>query len=120
MMEVKAYVRNQMVDRVIDALNEQELVTGIAVVPLREYGHADRSGKIRRIELTKLEMDVSDDLAERIVDCIVENARTGEGHPGDGKVFVSRVQRAVRIEDGAEGEAILRESAHHHPDGDHD
>lgn len=122
MKEIKAYVRNQMVDAVVDALNEKGLVTGIAVVPLREYGHADNTGKLQRIELTKLEMDVADDMAETVVVCILEHARTGPGHPGDGKIYVSDVHRAIRIEDGAEGEQIVREDAHHHrhpdePDG---
>ena len=51
-------------------------------------------------DMAKLEIDVDDILADRVVDTIVAHACTGCGHPGDGRVFVSDLSRAVRIADG--------------------
>lgn len=101
MKEIKAYVRNVMVDDVIDALGKLDAVHGIAVVTLREYGHVDRNGSLDRKEMTKLEVDVADESEQEVVDCIVTHARTGEGHPGDGRIFVTQLHRAVGIADGS-------------------
>lgn len=100
MIEIKAYIRNVMVDDVIDALSKLEAVTGMAVVTLKEYGHAAKNGSLQRVEMTKLEVDVADDAEQQVVDCIVQYARTGKGHPGDGRVFVTQLKQAVRIADG--------------------
>jgi nitrogen regulatory protein P-II 1 len=103
MYEIKAYVKQGKADDVVDALAQLEGVKGIAVVPLQEYGHAQGSGKLTKVEMVKLELDVSSrELADTVARCIVEHARTGEGHTGDGHVLVSEVGRAIRIEDGAD------------------
>lgn len=100
MKEIKAYVREHMLDKVIDALAAIPGMPGIAVVHLREYGHATDEGGLVRIDMAKLEIDVGEDWADRVVEIIVAHARTGSGHPGDGRVFVSDLGRAVRIADG--------------------
>jgi len=100
MKEVKAYVREYMLDKVINALAAIPGMPGIAVVRLREYGHAMDEGGLVRIDMAKLEIDVNDILVERVVNTIVAHARTGSGHPGDGRIFVSDLGRAVRIADG--------------------
>lgn len=120
MKEIKAYVRNEMLDDVIDALGALRGVTGIAVVSLREFGHAANTGTLTRVEMAKLELDCADSAVDEIIECILSTGRTGRGHAGDGKVFVSRVERAVRIEDGVEGDAVVEESAHQHPHDDHE
>ena len=103
MYEIKAYVKRANADQVVDALAQLDCVSGIAVVPLQEYGHARGTGKLTRVEMVKLELDVSSsELADTVARCIVEHARTGAGHAGDGHVLVSKVARAIRIEDGAE------------------
>ncbi len=102
MREIKAYVRNVKVDEVIDALSKLDAVSGVAVVSLRAYGHSAGNGGLKRVEMTKLEVDIADDAEQAVVDCIVEYGRTGAGHPGDGRVFVTQLERAVRIADGTE------------------
>jgi len=102
MKEVKAYVREHMLDKVINALAAIPGMPGIAVVRLREYGHATDDGGLVRIEMAKLEIDVTDILVDRVVNTIVAHARTGSGHPGDGRIFVSDLGRAVRIADGGQ------------------
>lgn len=103
MYEIKAYVKKIKADEVVDALAQLDGVSGIAVVPLAEYGHAQRTGKLIKVEMFKLELDVAtSEAANAVARCIVEHARTGEGHAGDGRVMVSELRRVIRIEDGAE------------------
>lgn len=108
MQEIKAYVREQMLDHVIDALAAVPGLPGIAVVHLREFGHATEDGRLVRTEMAKLEIDVPDELMAPVVDTIIEHGRTGEGHPGDGKVFVSELREAIRIADGTRGDVAVR------------
>ena len=63
-----------------------------------EFTH--RAGKFRVDMLPKVKIDivVEDDDEERVIQAIVDSARTGE--IGDGKIFVTPVQRAVRIRTG--------------------
>jgi nitrogen regulatory protein P-II 1 len=53
----------------------------------------------------KIEVVVQDDLAEACIDAIIQTARTGK--IGDGKIFVSDVDRVVRIRTGEENEAAV-------------
>lgn len=100
MKEIKAYIREHMLDHVVDALAAIPDIPGIAVVHLREYGHATSDGGLVRVDMAKLEIDVDDALVVTVVDTLVTQARTGDGHPGDGRVFVSDLGKAVRIADG--------------------
>ena len=54
---------------------------------------------------SKIEAVVPDEVANAVIEAILENARTGE--PGDGKIFVERVADAVRVRTGERGEAAL-------------
>lgn len=112
MKEIKAYIRSNMADAVLDALERLETVPAVAVVSLRELGHRHGSGEPQAVAMVKLEVDVADAAAGRVVETIVEYARTGDGHPGDGKVFVTDLHEAVRIEDGERGEAAVRRRGH--------
>lgn len=53
----------------------------------------------------KLELVVRDEDVDRVVSLILESARTGE--VGDGKLFVTHVERAYRIRTGEEGEEAV-------------
>jgi nitrogen regulatory protein P-II 1 len=110
MYEIKAYVREVMAEHVVDALAKVKGVASIAVVSLNEFGHlvGDES-PLEKVQMVKLEVDVATDaVADEVVDIIVRTSRTRDGHPGDGKVLVSRLVRAVRIEDGATDESALQ------------
>ncbi|MBQ0832696.1 P-II family nitrogen regulator [Marinobacter sp.] len=115
MYEIKAYVRETMAEHVIDGLAEVPGVTSIAVVPLSEFGHSTAGGgnHLAKVRMVKLEVDVADEAsAWEVSSAIVEKARTQDGHPGDGKVLVSRLVRAIRIEDGVvDEEALSRPSS---------
>ncbi|CAN5601620.1 nitrogen regulatory protein P-II [soil metagenome] len=57
------------------------------------------------IPRTKLEVVVTEDQLEEVIDCILDIATTGE--IGDGKIFISDVDRAYRIRSREEGAAAL-------------
>ncbi|EMR04016.1 Nitrogen regulatory protein P-II 2 [Cesiribacter andamanensis AMV16] len=57
------------------------------------------------IPRTKLEVVVTEDQLEDVVECILLEASTGE--IGDGKIFISEVERAIRIRSREEGAAAL-------------
>ena len=53
----------------------------------------------------KIELAVRDDLIEKVIQTIIDNARTSK--IGDGKIFVINLERAYRIRTGEDGEAAL-------------
>lgn len=107
MKEIKAYVREAMVDVVVDALGRMPEVLALSVVPVEGFGRGE-TGRLERVAARKIEVDVADACVDAVVRCIVRHARTGAGHPQDGKVYVSSLENAVRIQDGARGEAVLQ------------
>lgn len=100
MKEIKAYVRPVLIDKVIDALALIDGLHGIAVVPTRDYVHCEHHERLERIRMIKVEVDVSEELVETVVKTILETARSGEGHFGDGSVMVSEIGSGWRISDG--------------------
>lgn len=101
MLEIKAYIRPALLDRVIDALGHLEGHHGIAVVPVQTFGRAADEGEgLVRAEMIKLEISAEPEQADEIVDRILSYARSGEGHPGDGIVTVNNLSTVRRIEDG--------------------
>ncbi|MFZ1129160.1 MAG: P-II family nitrogen regulator, partial [Terriglobales bacterium] len=57
------------------------------------------------IPKVKLEIVVADDLVEKVVQAIATAARTGK--IGDGKIFLSRIDEAIRIRNDERGESVL-------------
>ncbi|MEF8793895.1 P-II family nitrogen regulator [Thiohalorhabdus sp.] len=107
MKEIKAYIREAMVDQVVDALGKLPGPPGVTVLDVQAYGHRPGGDTLERTRMAKLEVDVSDDSFDRVVDTVLKHARTQAGHPGDGKVLVSELAGAYRISDGAFGEQVL-------------
>lgn len=112
MKKIEAVIRPIKIDEVREAL-EAAGVVGMTVVDVRGYGHQrGRTEKYRGntyvvnlLPKVKLEIVVADDRAEEVVEVLTEAAQTGE--IGDGKIFVSDVELAVRIRTGERGEAAL-------------
>jgi nitrogen regulatory protein P-II 1 len=75
----------------------------------RQRGYVDRfrgmEYPVRLLPKMKLEVVLRDDQVEGAVAAILEAGRTGE--VGDGKVFLSRIDEAIRIRTGERGEAAL-------------
>ena len=113
MKEIKAYVRVRKVDDVIRALREAG-APGITAARVHGVGYGYEpylftlapSELKRTPEVAKVEIVCEDDCADAAVEVIVNAARTGD--PGDGIVFVTDVERAVKIRSGAEGIAALQ------------
>ncbi len=112
MKKIESVIRPIKIDEVKEALSAIG-VTGMTVTDVRGYGRQrGRTEKYRGntyvinlLPKIKVEFVVPDDRADEVVDVILEAARTGE--IGDGKVFVSGVEEAVRIRTGERGEAAL-------------
>lgn len=55
----------------------------------------------------RIDIACNDDFASKAIDAILASARHGEGESGDGKIFVTNIERCIRIRTGEEGpEAI--------------
>jgi nitrogen regulatory protein P-II 2 len=57
------------------------------------------------IPKVKIEIAVDDELVERVIDAIVDSAKTGK--IGDGKIFVTNLESVVRIRTGESGSSAL-------------
>lgn len=113
---LKAFVRTHKLEEIVRALEAEE-APGIAVSSVRGvgYGYApnlftlSESEMTRAQEMTKVEVVCAAPELDRLVGALVAAARTGLR--GDGIVFVTEVERAIRIRTGEEGLAAFRESA---------
>lgn len=112
MKEIKAYIRVIKAEAVIHALEEAG-VPGLTVIEVRAIGAAIEPERAKySIEyaekispITKIEIVCKDEDVERLVGIIKKKAYTG--HKGDGMIFVSEVNYAVKIRTGEQGERAL-------------
>lgn len=104
MKMIRAIVRPERTEKVVDALAEAGFVslTKIDVVGRGKQKGLD-IGSIHYDELPKtiLLIVTKDEDVDEIVDIIMENAQTG--HFGDGRIFISPVEEAYTIRTGAKG-----------------
>jgi len=108
MKEVKAYIRKNMLNQLTDAFARFPELPGFAFSEVGGFGHDVKTGQLREISMLKIEIDVPDEKVETVITIIQENTKTGEGHFGDGRIYVSDLSKAVRIRDGVRGEEALR------------
>jgi nitrogen regulatory protein P-II 2 len=88
-------------------------VQGITVTEVKGFGRQKGHTELYRgaeyvvdfLPKVKLELAVDDDQVERVVEAIIETARTGK--IGDGKIFVTELGQAVRIRTGEAGSRAL-------------
>lgn len=106
MKEIKAFIRTNMIDYVIDALENLDDSPGLTLSDVRGWGHAEEKATARLVERVKLETVVPTERVEEIISIIIEKGRTG--NYGDGKIFVSDVEKGVRIRTGETGEDVIR------------
>ena len=113
MREVRAYVKAERFDAVVHALRSVEGLTGMSAVHVEGFGRSRRPGERHAVsddlELlaphVKLEVVCRDELVEAVVAAILVQAQTGLR--GDGKIYVSPVEDAIRIATGERGEAAV-------------
>ncbi len=105
MKMVSAIIKPFKLDDVREALSEIG-VQGITVTEVKGFGRQKGHTEIYRgaeyvvdfLPKVKLEVAVPDELAEQVVDAIIAAARTGK--IGDGKIFISNLEQAIRIRTG--------------------
>ena len=105
MKMIRAIIRPEKVSEVLDELSDAgyPAVTKIDVVG-RGRQRGVKVGNVHYDQIPKeiLMIVVEDEAADEVVRLVIKNARTGEGNFGDGKIFVSDVDRAFTISSGEE------------------
>ncbi|RMG28890.1 MAG: P-II family nitrogen regulator [Gammaproteobacteria bacterium] len=112
MKKIEAIIKPFKLDDVREALAELG-ITGMTTTEVKGFGRQKGHTELYRgaeyvvdfLPKTKIEVVVTEDKAEAVVDAIVRSASTGK--IGDGKIFVTPVERVVRIRTGEENEAAL-------------
>jgi len=112
MTKVEAIIQTSKLDAVKDALHEIG-VEGMTVIEVRGHGrqkghtefYRGREYTVDLIPKIKIEMVLHDDVVERAVQAVVTAARTGQ--IGDGKIFLTKVDEAIRIRNDDRGESAL-------------
>ena len=116
MQEVTAIIRLNMLQRTKEALAEKGFYAMHAMKVLGRgkqkglsyelTGEAQEAhGKMRYVPKRMLSMVVSSSQVDEVVRTIIEVNQTG--HIGDGKIFISPVENAIRVRTGEEGEAAI-------------
>ena len=108
MKKIEAVIKPFKLDEVKEALQEIGL-QGITVLEAKGFGRQKGHTELYRgaeyvvdfLPKVKLEIVIADDLVDRAVDVIRKAAQTGR--IGDGKIFVSSVEEAIRIRTGETG-----------------
>jgi nitrogen regulatory protein P-II 1 len=112
MTKIEAIIRSSKLEEVKNALHEIG-VEGMTVLEVRGHGRQKGHTEFYRgqeytvdlIPKTKLELVLSDGLADKAVHTIMNAARTGK--IGDGKIFLSRIDDVIRIRNEERGEGAL-------------
>jgi nitrogen regulatory protein P-II 1 len=112
MTKIEAIIQNSKLEAVKDALHEIG-VEGMTVLEVRGHGrqkghtefYRGREYTVDLIPKIKLELVLADKMVEQVVQAITSAARTGK--IGDGKIFLSRVDEAIRIRNDERGEGAL-------------
>jgi nitrogen regulatory protein P-II 1 len=108
MKKIEAIIKPFKLDEVKSALHEVG-VTGLTVVEVRGFGRQKGHTEVYRgaeyvvdfLPKVKIEVVIDDALLPRAVEAIMQSARTDK--IGDGKIFVSNVEEAIRIRTGERG-----------------
>ncbi len=112
MKKVEAVIRPHLLDAVRNALHEVN-VTGMTISEVQGYGrqkghtetYRGTEYQIEFIPKIKIEVVVSEEIEDSVVEAIMKTARTGKF--GDGKIFITGLDDVIRIRTGERGEAAL-------------
>jgi nitrogen regulatory protein P-II 1 len=112
MKQITAIIKPFKLDEVREALAEQG-VTGLTVTEVKGFGRQKGHTELYRgaeyvvdfLPKMKVEVVVGEGDLDRCVEAIVKAARTGK--IGDGKIFITPIERVVRIRTGEEGDLAI-------------
>ena len=112
MQKVEAIIQPSKLDAVKDALIELG-ISGMTITDVRGHGrqkghtelYRGREYSVDLLPKTKVELVIPDELLDKVVAAIVAAAKSGK--IGDGKIFVTKIDQAVRIRNDQRGETAL-------------
>lgn len=117
MKKIEAIVRPERVQAVVNSLEKVGIV-GLNVTQVTGRGrqkgvtvHTGRgveTSQINMLPKAKIEIVVADGDVEKVIEAVISAARTNsQGAVGDGKIFISSVQEAVRVSSGERGDTAI-------------
>ena len=112
MKKVTAIIKPFKLDDVRESLSELG-VNGMTVTEVKGFGRQKGHTELYRgaeymvdfLPKVKLELIISDELLEQVVESILATAQTGK--IGDGKIFVQDIERVIRIRTGEEDDQAI-------------
>jgi nitrogen regulatory protein P-II 1 len=112
MKKIEAIIKPFRLDDVLNALKEVG-VQGMTVTEVKGFGRQKGQTEVYRgaeyvidfIPKIRLDIVVPDKLVEPVLEALEKSAKTGK--IGDGKIFVTPVEIAIRVRTGERGEDIL-------------
>jgi nitrogen regulatory protein P-II 1 len=112
MTKLEAIIQTSKLDTVKDALHEIG-IDGMTVLEARGHGrqkghtefYRGREYTVDLIPKLKIEIVIHDDMVEKTIATIMTAARTGK--IGDGKIFLSKIDDAIRIRNDERGDSAL-------------
>jgi len=112
MQKIEAVIQPSKLDAVKDALVEIG-IEGMTILEARGHGrqkghtefYRGREYTVDLLPKIKLEMVIPDELVDKAVEAIQSSARTGK--IGDGKIFISKIDDAIRIRNDERGPSAL-------------
>jgi nitrogen regulatory protein P-II 1 len=112
MKKIEAIIKPFKLDEVKEALHEIGL-QGITVLEAKGFGRQKGHTELYRgaeyvvdfLPKVKIELVIDDDMLDRAVEAILEAAHTGR--IGDGKIFISSIEDAIRVRTGERGKEAI-------------
>ena len=112
MKKIEAIIKPFKLDEVKEALHEIGL-QGITVIEAKGFGRQKGHTELYRgaeyvvdfLPKVKIELVIPDDMLERAVEAIQQAAYTGR--IGDGKIFISSIEEAIRVRTGEKGNEAI-------------
>ncbi len=112
MKKIEAIIKPFKLDEVKEALHEIGL-QGITVIEAKGFGRQKGHTELYRgaeyvvdfLPKVKIELVIDDDMLERAIEAIMQAAHTGR--IGDGKIFITSVEDAIRVRTGERGKEAI-------------